>query len=110
MKKILSKISWLCLLAVGALAGCPRQPATNETPSAATSRTAAPSDDATTTTAKKYDPEKICLVCAAGGDPMEGEALPESQEYQGQTYRFCKEGCRAEFISDPPKYQAFSSR
>ena len=110
MNNTLRKISWLCLLAVGAFAGCPRQPATNETPSAATSPTAAPSVDATTTAAKQYDPEKICLICAAGGNPMEGEELPESLEFKGQTYRFCKEECKAEFISDPAKYKALSSR
>jgi YHS domain-containing protein len=93
------------------LAGCSKQPATDEPQPAATTETAAPTTTAgDTTVTKKYDPEKTCLTCAAQGDPMEGEELPEKVEYKGQTYRFCSEKCKADFISDPPKYAALSSR
>jgi len=111
------KALWFCVLGAWALAGCSQRLATDGSQPAATSESAGPAADATkasadegATAAKKYDPEKVCLTCAAEGDPMEGEELPENLGYQGQTYRFCSERGKAEFISDPAKYAPLSSR
>jgi YHS domain-containing protein len=110
MNNTLCKVLLLCVLGVWALAGCSKAPTTDEPQPAATTETAAPTTAGDATAAKKYDPEKVCLTCAAEGDPMEGEELPEKVVYKGQTYRFCSEKCKAEFISDPPKYAVLSSR
>jgi len=110
MNNPLCMVLLLCILGAWTLAGCSKQPAMDESQPAETTETEAPTTAGDTMAAKKYDPEKVCLTCAAEGDPMEGEELPEKVVYQGQTYRFCSLKCKAEFISDPPKYAALSSR
>ncbi len=41
------------------------------------------------------------VVCGMMIDPKTAEW---KSEYQGKTYYFCGEGCKAEFDADPAKY------
>ena len=46
-------------------------------------------------------------VCGMDVDP---EQAAGKSEYQGQTYYFCGEGCRAKFEADPERYVDVAGR
>lgn len=105
-----------------ALAGCGDKPAENANPetaatpsvtTAASPAAATPAAGTTTaaTTSKpkgtlKVGDMAICAVCAVKEGTKEPEHVKDVLDYKDQTYGFCNESEKAEFISDPAKYVA----
>ena len=52
---------------------------------------------------KKGD-KALCVVCVVKEGATEEETVVETLDYKGQTYVFCNEAEKAEFISDPRKF------
>ncbi len=44
------------------------------------------------------------VTCPVSGKVMKKAEAPASVEYQGKTYYFCCEGCKAKFLKDPAQY------
>ena len=98
---MLSKPRILGSLLLLSLFGCssppppaPPSPAASATPSAA----AYPLGSI-----KKGD-QALCVVCVVKEGATAKETVVETLDYKGQTYVFCNESEKAEFISDPRKF------
>ncbi len=56
------------------------------------------------------DPEKYAktdgdhVTCPVSGEELSESEAAGSYEYNGKTYYFCCDGCKAKFVKDPEKY------
>jgi Cu+-exporting ATPase len=84
-------------LAAGLAAGC-----------AGPSQSATPTADVHTASAAQHASHAECLVCKYNADLACVDVPVENQtpraEYNGRTYYFCSDECRAEFLKHPEKY------
>jgi P-type Cu+ transporter len=45
-------------------------------------------------------------ICEMTVDPEEAAATGRTLDYEGRTYLFCSEGCKAHFAHEPKRYAA----
>lgn len=99
---MLSKSRILGSLLLLSLVGCSPSGPTNSTPTPAASGT--PTAAAYPLGSIKKGDKALCVVCVAKEGTTEKETVVETLDYKGQTYVFCNEAEKADFISDPRKY------
>ncbi|MBM3499453.1 MAG: hypothetical protein FJX74_12375 [Armatimonadetes bacterium] len=92
------------VIVVGALTGCPSTETRDAAPPTSVAAPATPAEPPAATGAPlgsiKVGDQAVCSVCAAEGGEHGLEEVKATLDYKGQTYAFCSEAEKAQFISE----------